>query len=491
MVRLRETSQEDTMSIRLRDESTEAPFAFYYDLDEDGRISRKVEVVKGSEPREIRYAYDDGKLLSVSDLSDGRIAQEQYSYNRKDQREASLHTGPGGVGRMFYDYEGDRLLSVNLDTLHRNADGFRNERWQGDVLKERYTYSSDYRLLKVEKNGKVIDFDHDENGFRSAKYLNGQLVETYQWHRRSKMASCNAYGIPIKFGYLEDDDINPACMKYDGVLYTLWYDQVGSLRVVADEHEDVVKEITYDSFGRILNDTNPAMRVPIGFGGGLPDPDVGWVRMGYRDYDPETGRFTAKDPLGPLPGYSDVYDYCADDPINLIDPLGLTPRKHAGADSAEQEEEYTLQHPDTGRYYWTVHPKDNACDKCQAMAGQVYETKPDRPHPNCKCEIRKHENKRAKKIIMGRLDGYRDGATHSFRAKGDVTIKVDKMSGALLGAISIIPNYGRLKGGHILDSFEIYKFKAPAKDMAVDWEFKIISESESLFGYTISFMEAL
>jgi hypothetical protein len=42
-----------------------------------------------------------------------------------------------------------------------------------------------------------------------------------------------------------------------------------------------------------------------------------------------------------------------------------------------------------GDYYWTVYPKPNACEKCQAMAGKEYMEKPERPHPNCKCEIMK------------------------------------------------------------------------------------------------------
>jgi RHS repeat-associated protein len=88
----------------------------------------------------------------------------------------------------------------------------------------------------------------------------------------------------------------------------------------------VVKEVLYDSFGRILEDTNPGMRVLLGFGGGLHDRDLGpygLVRLGWRDYDPETGRFTAKDPIGLAGGDPDLYGYCLDDPVNLKDPEGL------------------------------------------------------------------------------------------------------------------------------------------------------------------------
>ncbi|AMK10646.1 hypothetical protein [Pseudodesulfovibrio indicus] len=34
---------------------------------------------------------------------------------------------------------------------------------------------------------------------------------------------------------------------------------------------NVIKEIVYDPFGGIIEDTNPAFRIPLGFAGGLHD----------------------------------------------------------------------------------------------------------------------------------------------------------------------------------------------------------------------------
>jgi len=98
---------------------------------------------------------------------------------------------------------------------------------------------------------------------------------------------------------------------------------VGSLRVVADVSGNVVKRIDYDSFGNNVDDTNPAFEVPFGFAGGLYDPDTGLARFGFRDYDPDTGRWTAKDPILFAGGDTDLYGYCLNNPINLIDPNGL------------------------------------------------------------------------------------------------------------------------------------------------------------------------
>jgi len=47
------------------------------------------------------------------------------------------------------------------------------------------------------------------------------------------------------------------------------------------------------------------------------------VRFGARDYDPETGRWTAKDPIGFSGGSAGLYNYVGNDPINGVDPSGL------------------------------------------------------------------------------------------------------------------------------------------------------------------------
>jgi RHS repeat-associated protein len=108
-----------------------------------------------------------------------------------------------------------------------------------------------------------------------------------------------------------------------GATYYFTYDQVGTLRAVTNATGTVVKRVDYDTFGNILTDTDTSFIVPFGFAGGLQDRDTGLVRFGYRDYDPATGRWTAKDPIGFNGGAVDLYGYCLADPVNFIDPKGL------------------------------------------------------------------------------------------------------------------------------------------------------------------------
>nr|WP_208022515.1 RHS repeat-associated core domain-containing protein [Desulfonema ishimotonii] len=116
----------------------------------------------------------------------------------------------------------------------------------------------------------------------------------------------------------------PVAMTKGGQRYYLAYDQVGSLRAVTDASGNLVKRIEYDTFGNVTSDSNTAFAVPFGFAGGLYDADTGLVRFGYRDYDPDAGRWTAKDPIGFAGGDTDLYGYCLSDPVNWIDPDGLT-----------------------------------------------------------------------------------------------------------------------------------------------------------------------
>jgi RHS repeat-associated protein len=69
-------------------------------------------------------------------------------------------------------------------------------------------------------------------------------------------------------------------------------------------------------------DTNPGFQ-PFGFAGGLYDPHTNLVRFGARDYDPEVGRWTSKDPIRFAGGDTNLYGYTFSDPINFVDPSGL------------------------------------------------------------------------------------------------------------------------------------------------------------------------
>ena len=110
----------------------------------------------------------------------------------------------------------------------------------------------------------------------------------------------------------------------DGTVYRFITDHLGSVRLVVNAATgEVAQRMDYDAFGRVLQNTAPGFQ-PFGFAGGLYDDDTGLVRFGARDYDAYSGRWTAKDPILFFAGSASLYRYVDNDPVNRIDPSGLT-----------------------------------------------------------------------------------------------------------------------------------------------------------------------
>ncbi|QTA84143.1 RHS repeat-associated core domain-containing protein [Desulfonema magnum] len=168
---------------------------------------------------------------------------------------------------------------------------------------------------------------HDPLGRRIPKKVNGALTEKYLWQGLTRLLAVYNADDTLKMRFEYADARMPAAMTSGDETYYLAYDQVGTLKVVADSSGTVVKKIEYDTFGNIISDSDPAFAVPFGFAGGLHDKDTGLVRFGYRDYDPETGKWTAKDPIFFEGGDTDLYGYCVNDPVNWTDSDGLSKTK--------------------------------------------------------------------------------------------------------------------------------------------------------------------
>ena len=95
-------------------------------------------------------------------------------------------------------------------------------------------------------------------------------------------------------------------------------------QVIDTQTGEIAQQLDYDAWGQVTEDSRPGFQ-PFGFAGGLHDPDTQLTRFGARDYDAETGRWTAKDPILFDGGDSNLYGYVLQDPVNLIDRNGKNP----------------------------------------------------------------------------------------------------------------------------------------------------------------------
>ena len=158
---------------------------------------------------------------------------------------------------------------------------------------------------------------------RVAKEVDGEVVEKYLWKDLTTLLAVYDANDNLLQRFTYTSNRMPTSMSTTTGIYYLHFDQVGTLRLVSNQQSQVVKEITYDTFGTILSDTNTSLNIPFGFAGGLHDRDTNLVHFGYREYDPQTAKWTAKDPIDFSGGDSNLYGYVLGDPVGFVDPTGL------------------------------------------------------------------------------------------------------------------------------------------------------------------------
>ena len=144
---------------------------------------------------------------------------------------------------------------------------------------------------------KTIEYLHNANNQRVAKKVDGVIVEKYLWANLTTLLAIYDGSDKLIQRFEYADGRMPIAMTQNGSKYYLHYNQVGSLRGITTPNGKLVKEISYDSYGNILSDSNSTFKIPFGFAGGLHDNDTNLTRFGYRDYDSFTGKWTAKDPI--------------------------------------------------------------------------------------------------------------------------------------------------------------------------------------------------
>ncbi|HWK27650.1 MAG TPA: RHS repeat-associated core domain-containing protein [Solirubrobacter sp.] len=290
-----------------------------YGRDAGGRITTKT-VTRGSTSNTFAYAYDGADRLQEV-KRDGAV-QATYAYDANGNRTRVERAGEAALDATYDDQ--DRLVGFGASAYTYTPAGELATKTTGtDVT--RYTYDAAGALTGVTlPSGTAITYAIDAGGRRVAVKRDGVLERGFLYGRGTgPVAELAADGaLRSRFVYATRGNV-PDYMVQSGTTYRIVTDQLGSPRAVVNTANGTrVQEIDYDEFGRVTRDTNPGFQ-PFGFAGGLYDRDTGLVRFGARDYDPETGRFTAKDPLRFDGGDTNLYGYALGDPVNFADPSGM------------------------------------------------------------------------------------------------------------------------------------------------------------------------
>jgi RHS repeat-associated protein len=312
-------------------------------FDGNGLLSRSTTTAGGKVVLDDRYTRDAlGRINTVTETGrDGKTSTTEYSYDRAG-RLSSTRINGSVVETDAYDPAGNRMsvvhpsgqVTAKYDLRERVLNwGSTQYSWAPDGNLARridatgtssFTYDDFGALRGVTlSDGRTIKYLVDADGRRVGREVDGKLVAQYLYRPDGSIAAelDSAGRVVSRFGY--DNAGHLALVERGGATYRVITDTVGSPRLILNSRTGAVaEEITYDAWGNVTRDAAPRF-IPIGFAGGLRDPDTGLVRFGARDYDPTTGRWTAADPIRFAGGDANLYRYAAADPVNLTDRTGL------------------------------------------------------------------------------------------------------------------------------------------------------------------------
>jgi RHS repeat-associated protein len=288
--------------------------------DAVGRISKATE--QGPDGTTTSdYGYDDGGRLASVKRNGSEVAS--FTYDANGNR---LTASENGIDRTFTVDASDRLTDDGQFTYTYDADGQLATRTaidSGDVTAYHYDGLGLLRSVDL-PDGTTVSYVNDAAGRRIQARVDGAPTVSFLWGQLAQpLAELGPTGaIKEQFVYGTSDGA-PDYILRDGRTYRVVTDERGSPRLIVDASTgEVAEAIDYDSFGRVTRDTAPGFQ-PFGYAGSLHDPLTNLDHMGTRDYDPRTARFIEPDPAG-LSGGTNLYTYTDADPVNSIDPDGLS-----------------------------------------------------------------------------------------------------------------------------------------------------------------------
>ena len=280
------------------------------------------------------YAYDARGQLTAVTYPDG--SSEAFAYDPVGNRTTLVQAASGGpaIGTVYAYGPANRLLfseSAVETNVYTFDDAGRLVGQTVNGLSRTYAYDFQSRMTSLtDTNGAVFAYAFDGEGNRVRQSLNDCLSTRFVYDGANAVAEMNASNEVVwawmhgpgldqpveRIAFINGEARNRQVVHADGL---------GSVSALTDESGETVQTYAYAAFGGIREQTGTDLnRVTFTAREALGD-SLGLFYYRHRVYDPTTGRFTSEDPLGFVDGVN-RYVYCANNPVNYIDPLGLEVR---------------------------------------------------------------------------------------------------------------------------------------------------------------------
>lgn len=347
------------------------PFSYAYDAD--GRLT---ETLMPNGSRQLRSYNSKGQLASIQaeDASGINFDGHTYQLAPSGQRIAATHSS-GRVTQYGYDGKNQVISAVESNTSSPSAwaygydpAGNRTNSQKAGItslytanLLNQYTAitggiqatpvydlngnleSSGGRLFSWDADDQLVTFADSSNyatyaydgmGRRISKDVNGELtLFLYDEYLLIEEIDVNSgsstnyiHGLDIAGSFTMSGGVGSFLARVSSSETALYF-QDGNGNITSLQRADIPGDIstyTYDPFGNVVEAVGTiAPQNRIRFSSKYEDSETGFYYYGFRYYDPETGRWPSRDPIGEMGGLN-LYMMIGNNPLLSIDFLGLS-----------------------------------------------------------------------------------------------------------------------------------------------------------------------
>ena len=300
-----------------------------------------VTIAKGGVLRSYAYTYNAaGQRLSATENS-GRTVSYSYDAAARLTSETITNDPNSGNGALNYslDAVGNRLtrtstlaaIASSTSTYNANdrlnSDGYDANGNTTSADGKTYTYNFENRIKSMNAGALTVTYDGDGNrvaktaGSVTTKFLVDDLNPTGYAQVIEEVV-----GSSVQRTYTYGNSL--VSQKQLGSNQSSFYgaDAHGSIRLLTSSTGAVTDSYNYEAFGNLTSATGTTAN-DYRYSGERFDSDLGAYHLRARYYSPQRGRFLTSDPFA---GFTDVprtlhkYLYVGAEPVNRIDPSGLT-----------------------------------------------------------------------------------------------------------------------------------------------------------------------